>query len=241
MSSTHNITSLNILEEIASANPAISEFSFSTLDPAPLLQERSTLSTLDNQVAEAALALRRELKLPFWDGALLSCSNQDEVPAGILRGASFHQSLEGKCTHIKADAVSVDLLSELSTSACIANKILAVNSTLKKFDGSISHLPLIDFHVSSSPTNTILVSNLLSHMGLCGWLLGSGKSYHFYGAKLLSKDELISFLGRFLLFSPIVDRSWIAHQLIEGCCTLRISPRPEYGSSPILVKRIELA
>jgi hypothetical protein len=35
--------------------------------------------------------------------------------------------------------------------------------------------------------------------------------------------EWMDFLGRALLFAPIVDRAYLAHQLLERRCALRIS------------------
>ena len=68
-----------------------------------------------------------------------------------------------------------------------------------------------------------------------GALLSSGKSYHFYGANLLTDEDLRIFLGRALLFAPITDKTWIAHQLIEGSCALRISSRKDYGGPPKII------
>ena len=91
-------------------------------------------------------------------------------------------------------------------------------------DGKISHLPLIDFHCPASAENARLAlavgRRIIDGSFL---LLLSGKSYHAVGLKPILSDELVCFLSKALLFSPIVDRGYIAHQLIERRCALRIS------------------
>jgi hypothetical protein len=82
------------------------------------------------------------------------------------------------------------------------------------------------------------VSYVASQFGVGeGFLVETDKSYHFYGTKLLEEKELVEFLGRALLFAPIVDRAWISHQLIELCCALRISSRQPDGK-PLAVIRL---
>jgi hypothetical protein len=59
------------------------------------------------------------------------------------------------------------------------------------------------------------------------------------GWDLLPDESLVRFLGKVLLFAPIVDRAWVAHQLIEGACALRISSRAGYGGPPRLVAELD--
>jgi len=113
------------------------------------------------------------------------------------------------------------------------------SSAVALSSGPSMHIPLIDFHCPFGRENEELsacASKLLDPKG--GYLLSSGQSYHFYGKSLLNEDELPAFLGRALLLSPIVDRSWVAHQLIEGACGLRISARLPNGDVPRLVREV---
>lgn len=55
-------------------------------------------------------------------------------------------------------------------------------------------------------------------------MLETDRSYHFYGAELQTVSEQTAFLARALFYSPIVDRAWIAHQLIDKRSNLRIAP-----------------
>ena len=103
--------------------------------------------------------------------------------------------------------------------------ILVVSSDVKLLSRERAHIPMVDFRCPATGKNrelAIRACSLIDQAG--GYLLESGHSYHFYGKSLLKPDEFLAFLGRILLLSPIVDRAWIAHQLIEGACGLRISP-----------------
>jgi len=72
-----------------------------------------------------------------------------------------------------------------------------------------------------------------------GFIVETDRSYHFYGAELLTGQEWSQFLGRALQFSPIVDRAWIAHQLIDLSCNLRIAPRLPDGKKLRVVAVVE--
>ncbi len=79
---------------------------------------------------------------------------------------------------------------------------------------------------------------VLKVLGLSGFVLLSAKSYHFYGGELMEEVDLCRFLGKAFLFTPIVDRAWIAHQLMASACAPRVSQRPQYGA-PKVVARVE--
>ena len=99
-------------------------------------------------------------------------------------------------------------------------------------DDKVMHLPMLDFHCRASSDNDALVVAVLKELGLQGYVAKSGRSYHYYGRRLMSEQDLITMLGRALLYSPIIDRAWIAHQLLERSCGLRISPGKDYKNCP---------
>jgi len=41
---------------------------------------------------------------------------------------------------------------------------------------------------------------------------------------LIAKEDFQVFIGAAMLFVPIVDRAYLAHQLLEGRCALRLTP-----------------
>lgn len=53
--------------------------------------------------------------------------------------------------------------------------------------------------------------------------------------KILTQPEFEKFLGTALLLAPIVDRAYIAHQLIEGRCALRLTPGGGKSQVPTVV------
>lgn len=225
-----------VLLALSSSELQISEFEFATLKFAPMVEQRSDLGSIDRTVIATALELRETLRLPFWDGIMLAASQAEQVPKGALSAANFHQSLSGETRWIKCEDLSYEFLTRLSESAHNKGKLLAVTSLVRTKAGVMKHLPMLDFHTGYSAHATRLVMEVLRLLNSTGVLLRSGKSYHFYGDRLLDGEENRRFLGQALLFEPIIDRAWIAHQLIEGRCALRISPRKEYGGVPTVVE-----
>jgi|SRR5271166_817934 len=55
------------------------------------------------------------------------------------------------------------------------------------------------------------------------------------GADLITGPEQTAYLARALLFSPIIDRAWIAHQIIDTCCNLRVASILTTGKRPRIV------
>src|SRR5262249_21914021 len=105
--------------------------------------------------------------------------------------------------------------------------------------GELRHIPMIDFHCPATGDNNELVLAAIDTLEVGpGFLIESGKSYHFLGLELLSENALPQFLGKLLLLSPTIDRAWVAHQLIESACALRVSPRMDGGLGPRVLKRI---
>ena len=98
---------------------------------------------------------------------------------------------------------------------------------------------MIDFHCPAQADNDELVSSTIAALAIGpGYLVESGESYHFYGLGLLSDSDLPAFLGKILLLCPIVDRAWVAHQLMEGVCALRVSPRSQQEIGPTLLAKL---
>ena len=66
-------------------------------------------------------------------------------------------------------------------------------------------------------------------------VLETSRSYHVIGTHLLNEEEVSRFLSKAILFSPITDHAYIAHQLLEAESALRITGRDEQGDVPSLV------
>jgi hypothetical protein len=97
---------------------------------------------------------------------------------------------------------------------------------------------MLDFSQAAAARALQLVKGVVETIGLTGYILESGRSYHFYGEQLLDDSQWLRFLAESLLFGPVVDRRWVAHQLIESASALRISAGPNGAPIPRVVDRV---
>jgi len=233
-------TALNLLGKLASNLPPGAALSFVTFSFAPQIENRSRLEPAEKAAVVTGLHLRETLRLPFWEGVLLAASTGEcSGGNGLIKAAEFHQTIGSRRTWLSVREVEAPRLEAMCTEAEQRGDMLAVTSAIRLADGVIQHVPMMDFHLAYSSPATTLLTKLVAHWGVPGALLRSGKSYHFYGRSLVDQIGLARFLGRALLYTPIVDRAWIAHQLIEQSCALRISARPEYGGTPTLLTHFD--
>ena len=98
---------------------------------------------------------------------------------------------------------------------------------------------MMDFMCVPSKSNQATIAYLLGTF--CrgrGFLLESGRSYHYYGLQLLADEEWPAFLGRCLLMSGFADDRYIGHQLVDGHCVLRLSPGVAKTQAPTVVAEL---
>jgi len=104
------------------------------------------------------------------------------------------------------------------------NQVLGLVSAVSLLDQGSRHIPMMDFKCNPSTRNRDVLMLLLRKIGQRkGYLLESGRSFHYYGIELLSEEEWQVFLGKCLLMSDYVDDRYIGHQLVDGYCVLRLS------------------
>ncbi|NRR31882.1 hypothetical protein HSX11_17035 [Oxalobacteraceae bacterium] len=231
------MTAADVVNEIVEKNSAIKSISIFSPPLAPLIQDRGELDENDDLVLERSSEIRKDSIMPFWDSVMLAAVDLKNIPFGILKSSTYHNKSNSDLIEIERNDISSTLL-ESFFGALAPNKLIAISSHVKCFDGISRHIPQIDFHCKESLSNLSLIVEIIKILDLKGYILRSGKSYHFYGSSLLASEKFFEFMGRILLFAPIVDRSWIAHQLIEGRSALRISSRPGYGGPPTLVAEL---
>jgi hypothetical protein len=202
----------------------VEEVYLAELRPLPPLQARRDLKPAELVVVERALKCRQSTGLGFWDAVLLELSNVPEA-IGLLDEAMMHVTFHGKERSLSwASAISDGLERACAEFSKTGEASLTFLSEMRCRDGSKRHLPMIDLHAASSSVNQPVVTGLVERLFPEGaLLLESGESYHAYGTRLLSQTEFRSFLGKALLFAPIVDRTYVAHQVIEGRCALRLT------------------
>lgn len=223
-------TCIDVVFKIIADLPEIDEISFVSFDDYDIIQNRIDLNPNISEIIDNALQIRSQLNLPFWDSFNVSLFNKEFPSFNFLKQVKFHNSIS------KIFSSKVDRLPEFFSKINLED-YLTINSAVKTKDNEIKHIPLLDFHIPVNSANQKICTHVIKNLNLKGYLLVSGKSFHFYGNKLLDKDSLINLLSNALLFSPIIDRAWVAHQLIERSSCLRISKK--YSTLPYLVAVIE--
>jgi hypothetical protein len=115
------------------------------------------------------------------------------------------------------------------------SQLLGVASLVKSKQHEPKHIPMMDFICPPNESNADLLASLLAEgLRMPGFLLDSGRSFHFYGVQLLSEVEWRRFIGKCVLMSGLVDDRYVGHQLVDGYCVLRISSSLKKKRVPIV-------
>jgi hypothetical protein len=230
----HVLNPLDVVRELLRKNSDIVAISTRRVHQAPLFQERLPNGVGTNVISKA-LEIRKSTGLSFMDGlnlALIQLGVDDEA---IVANIAFQNANEER-TWTPSEAILSNGFDRTPSDSPLAMHVLS--SAVRLSDGSIKHLALMDFHIPASPVAQRLVRNVCRHLGRGGWLLESGRSYHYYDESILSVQNMYSFLGRGLMFAPITDRGWIAHQIVDGECCLRTSSHPSKIGTPVVVAKL---
>jgi hypothetical protein len=202
------------------------------------------------------LKLVYKLAYGFLIDALADIGKKYERPKRPLRqkleevlGSLSHHSTaseENSVFELRAKDLTRPYLRRLlkATSARERNagqELLGWRSGCRMQNGSILHLPMLDFRIKANPANLEVIAAALATIDLVrssgGAILNSGDSFHYIGFSLVSQRELMHFLHRTLLLIPLVDARYIGHCLLERECTLRLSGKPRNdpfsGKSPM--------
>lgn len=220
------------------ALPEVRSITLASYNHLPILQQRLEPSPEEQEAIKEALRLRSDLGLPFWDAVMLTAPRFPRAMSRLFTAASTHVSLRGSDKALSREEVIAGRLTTLLGEEDAAGSELSIVSEVTLLTGEARHLALMDFHARPSAENrTVALEVCRRIFDGPAVLLESGGSYHAYGLSLLPTDGLNAFLGRALLFAPIIDRAYIAHQLIEQRCALRISSgrSAKTATSPIVV------
>ena len=222
------------IPELIRLFPEVSQVTFAAYRPAPGLDTRLARSsdpTLD--IRQTAEKLRQEFGIPFWDAILAISMKRGEIPDRYVELAILHdRSPDEYSIEVPISDVSQEKLDSL-VGELKEGFVLAISSKVQLKSGGLAHIPMMDFRCEPSSMNAAIVKRALKAMGEdAGLLVNSGRSYHFYGLRLLSQDAWIQFLAMGILFTPIVDARFIAHRLADKACRLRIGSGPGKPSLP---------
>lgn len=224
-------TTVDIIEEIISHNNNISSIRVVSHDiqKDTKIDLKSVWTGREENVYNNALQLKANYSIPFWNGIMLSNINNPQWSESCLSASFRHNPV-----HFVAD-VPVNRIETLKTITVEGDR-KSINSHVMTTEGKVKHIPMLDFHIPVNTVNTGIVKYICKIIGQDGYILNSGRSYHFIGKTLFSHENMIKFLGQALLFTPIVDEIWIAHQLQDGSCSLRFGEKN--GVYPTLICEI---
>jgi hypothetical protein len=118
-----------------------------------------------------------------------------------------------------------------------SHQLLGLCSLCTCGDGSTRHIPLMDFKISPSPQAQSWILEAMQKLGQkSGFLLESGKSYHFLGLGLLTELEFVRFYGGCLLLGEGVDTRYIGHRLKDMNGVIRITSNAAKPNTPVVVR-----
>jgi hypothetical protein len=190
------------------------------------------LTPREQGLRDGAVALRDTNGIPFWDALLATSMQQRIISKRFIESALAHDAAPDEqeillaSEGITAERI-LDIISKLP-----AGYGLAACSRATLTSSRAAHIPMLDFRCPCSEENARAIERMLTLAGCHeGILVESGRSYHFYGTSLLSEAEWVEFMGRALLFAPIVDSRFIGHRLVDGQCRLKVTD-PKNGFTP---------
>ena len=112
------------------------------------------------------------------------------------------------------------------------HRVVSVTSKVN-CKGKIYHLALMNLHPEDGLTyEEMKIALKVVTQGMGGYLLESGRYYHFYGNSLLSERKWLEFLINFLMPTVLVSPRYIGHSLFRGYTCLRLTTDSTY--KPVL-------
>lgn len=216
----------------------IQTVTFVMYKPAPGFSERlRNVVEPHDSLRNLADRLNREHGIPFWD-ALLSLETKSGVlPRKHVELAILHdRHPDEHSVELERSNVTTETLTRLITDAG-PNYGVAISSRVKIDSGEYAHIPMLDFRCEPTPRNREVVKWAVAAIGQrSGAIVSSGRSFHFYGARLLSEAAWVRFVALACLFSPVVDGRYLAHRLADGACRLRIVESPGKNGIPTVAE-----
>lgn len=208
------MTTVDIIKELILKHD-IKTLRLVDFDKSKYVQENPLIGKDAMKVVDEALSLKKELDIPFWDAVNISNSRTKHWSSELIELADHHNV--SKYSEIAAEKISEDFSPDSN---------IGINSRVKLSSGETKHIPMIDFHINHTASSLEIVKSVSKQLNQSnGYIIDSGASYHYIGASLMNEEDFMSFLAHSLLYGPIVDNRWVAHQLIERSATLRIGKK----------------
>jgi len=212
----------------------IREVAVAEYTPPPPVQARASLSKQEHTLVQEAAKSRRA-RISFLEILLEMSARANHPIEGIIDALAYHQSHSANRRWLSRREVLQGALVHQCASASAA-KPLAFLSKVKTDSGPFRHIPMLDLHVEKSRRSLIMVQAIAQRLLDSPYaVLETARSYHMVGLSLLTGNQAARFLSRAVLFSPITDHAYIAHQLLERESALRITGRGGTNDVPTVV------
>ena len=172
---------------------------------------------------------------PNWSD-LSSLSDATEVDC-LIKGLEQDPG-ERVAIAIERKSFSVERLLHIIESLPL-HRVLGMQSNVTLANGTHAHIPMMDFKCTPSPRNLERLTGLLGSLQMGkGFVLETGRSYHYYSTQIVDDLTWRIFLGKCLLMTGNVDERYVGHQLINGFCVLRLSAGRMKKFTPRVVAEI---
>ena len=229
------VAAASAYRELLLAHDSIDRIWISQYETPPSLQQRIQMTQFERDIVTVALEIREKAMIPFWEAVFAACLRVGKCSEALLSAASFHHG-PGRLSLMSRDEVINDGLSKMTQSADV-NTGLSSRVLLKS--GEEVHLQMMDFRCDVSKENTRIVSAVCQRIMPGGSaVLDSGDSYHACGIVLVSASERVEFLAKSLLYAPIVDSVYVAHQLSQSASAIRISLGGTRKKTPTVLRML---
>jgi hypothetical protein len=225
------MNSEDVVQHIVASNRNIAALRFFEFTNKTKLQDRLTrMTAADREIVDRALHRKRQSHAGFWEALLCEMLETGSSSRTLITAIFFHQA------NRDYQIASRDEFRQWLSAH--RSKLIALNSRVLMEDGNYLHIPLLDFKIAAGQQAHGLVGDCILSMGLRGYLLASGRSYHFMGVDPVTEQELLDMLAAFTLLHPISDKAWAAHQLIERSASLRVTAKG--GVEPQVIRKFGL-
>jgi hypothetical protein len=171
----------------------------------------------------------------------LNWRQQNTAPEDKLRNLTAGLAQPGPLSGQLSDISSLDGTLRTLTARITGTDVISATSRL--FDTTarfIGHLAIMNLHTDAISDLDRLISVLRETTGgVPGYLLTSGRFYHYYGSRLLTEQEWLKFLAQFLMPCILVSPRYIGHSLFSGFCSVRLTrSNPHKPVVPTLITTI---
>lgn len=213
-------TAVDLLPSMLTSIGGVREVVFDRLPTPPAVEDRATTTAAQKRLIAEARAAQQPGD-SFTETLLDLAADQGQAELAVPL-ATFHQSLIAATAsyRVPIEQLTAERLERLCAETP-TTEMLVMSSAVVTSNGA-RHIPMLDFKLAASRQHDDAAICVATALG-AGWTFRSGSSYHYYGAKLLTENELFDWLLRAQLLGRYVDSRWVTHQLLERRCSLRIS------------------